>query len=208
MNEQDIEKLRSISNSLQRLNSKVKLLALLEKAKKEFDSHNYSDCEKYCNEILKKDSKNSIALRGLGCVMFISGNSKKALEYYKMGADSGNVEAYNYLGEYYRNNNDAESYKYHKLAADKGVLSSQRWIAHYSVHGIGCKKNLNDAFRYYKLAADQNHDESQYQVGVYLEEGTCGVKDKKQAIEYYKKAARNGHEEAKKKLRKMLIFKY
>ena len=121
MNEQDIEKLRSISNSLQRLNSKVKLLALLEKAKKEFDSHNYSDCERYCNEILKKDSKNPIALRGLGCVMLVSGNSKKALEYYHLALDtSENKEIeYTLIGTvHYHNENLEEAIKYYNLAID------------------------------------------------------------------------------------------
>ena len=78
----DIEDLKNISKRIKQLNAKIKLIALLEKAHKEFEQNNLSNCEETCKEILKTDPENTTALRGLGCIMQARNNLTKALEYY------------------------------------------------------------------------------------------------------------------------------
>ena len=79
MSEEEIKKLKEISSALHRMNAKVKLLGLLERAKFEYEQNNLVDCEKNCREILKSEPKNSIALRGLGCVFQSKGDNKNAI---------------------------------------------------------------------------------------------------------------------------------
>ena len=121
MSEKYIDQLKNISKTLQRINSKVKLVALLERAKREYDNNNYLDCEKACNEILKTNPKNPVALRGLGCVKQITGNYTKALEYYNLALEySENKEIeYTLIGTiYYNQNNLDEAIKYYNLAIE------------------------------------------------------------------------------------------
>ena len=83
MNEQDFQKLKNIKTNLQKLNTKVKLIGLLNKAKNEYEQNKLEECQNTCIKILKTDPENSSALRGLGCVMQAKGNNKKALELIK-----------------------------------------------------------------------------------------------------------------------------
>ena len=61
MNDKDLEKLKDISSALRRINGKVKLLGLLERAKKEYDNNKPEECEKTCREILKTNPNNAVA---------------------------------------------------------------------------------------------------------------------------------------------------
>jgi len=121
MNEQDFQKLKTIGDSFRRLNRKVKLLGLLHKAKDEYDKNKLEDCEKTCREILKSNPKNSVALRGLGCVMQSKGDIKKALQYYNQALkNSENKEIeYTLIGTiYYNEDNYEEAIKYYNLAIE------------------------------------------------------------------------------------------
>ena len=121
MNEQDFQKLKTIGDSFRRLNRKVKLLGLLHKAKDEYDKNKLEDCEKTCREILKSNPKNSVALRGLGCVMQSKGDIKKALKYYNQALkNSENKEIeYTLIGTiYYNDDNYEEAIKYYNLAIE------------------------------------------------------------------------------------------
>ena len=119
MNEQDIEKLKNISKRIRNLNTKIKLIGLLEKAKTEFEQNKLQDCEKTCQEILKTDSKNPTALRGLGCVFQAKNEIKTALKYYDKALKySKNKEIeYTLIGTvYYNEDNFEEAIKYFNLA--------------------------------------------------------------------------------------------
>ena len=121
MNEEDFQKLKAIEESFRRLNSKVVLLGLLQKAKGEYEQNKLECCEKTCREVLKKDPKNSSALRGIGCVMQSKGNNIKALEYYNLALEnSANKEIeYTLIGTiYYNEDNFEEAIKYYNLAIE------------------------------------------------------------------------------------------
>ena len=83
MDKKDLEKLQNISKNFKKLNAKIKLIALLEKAKAEFEKNQYENCSKTCKEVLKNSPNKPTALRGLGCSMLALKNYEKALEYYK-----------------------------------------------------------------------------------------------------------------------------
>ena len=121
MNEEDFQKLKAIEESFRRLNSKVVLLGLLQKAKGEYEQNKLECCEKTCREVLKKDPKNSSALRGLGCVMQAKGKPEIAIKYYIQALEnSKNKEIeYTLIGTvYYNENRFEEAIKYYNLAID------------------------------------------------------------------------------------------
>ena len=121
MNENNLEKLNNITSSLKKLNGKIKLISLLNKAKTAYEKNNYETCLETCEEILKKDPNNAIALRGIGCVMQSFGNTKKAINFYNKALEfSENKEIeYTLLGTiYYNENNLDNAIKYFNLAID------------------------------------------------------------------------------------------
>lgn len=121
MNDEVLKKITSIGESFRRLNKKVKLLCLLNKAKLEYEQNKLVDCENTCREVLKKESENAIALRGLGCIMQSRGDALKALEYYFQALEnSSNKEIeYTLIGTvYYNENKFDEAIKYYNLAID------------------------------------------------------------------------------------------
>ena len=121
MSEEEIKKLKEISSALHRMNAKVKLLGLLERAKFEYEQNNLVDCEKNCREVLKSEPKNSIALRGLGCAMQSMGNTQKAIEYYQKALENSEHKEIEYtlLGTIYYQEDDLENaIKYYNLAID------------------------------------------------------------------------------------------
>lgn len=81
--QEDINKLKKMAQSLRKYSKKIKLIALLDKAKLEYESNKFSDCEKSCKKILEVDSQNAVALRGLGCIKQASGDYKNAEKYYQ-----------------------------------------------------------------------------------------------------------------------------
>ena len=74
-----IKKLNEIAQKIRNTNGKIKLIALLDKAKREYDQNKLSDCVSTCKKILKTDPNNATALRGLGCAMQSMGNIRKAI---------------------------------------------------------------------------------------------------------------------------------
>jgi len=121
MQEEDLNKLKEIAKNLRNLNSKIKLISLLERAKKEFELNKYSDCEKTCREILKKDFQSFVALRGLGCVYQARKDYNSALKYYEKALEfSKNKEIeYTLIGTIYYIQDDLEkAIEFYNLAID------------------------------------------------------------------------------------------
>lgn len=121
MDSKDIEELKSLSSHMRRVSKKLKLLNLLKTAKEEYESNNFEDCIKICEEALRQNPDNSAALRGLGCSMQALGKFDKAVEYYRKALEfSENKEIeYTLLGTvYYFEDNLEEALKYYNLAID------------------------------------------------------------------------------------------
>jgi tetratricopeptide (TPR) repeat protein len=121
MNEEELQKLKSLSISFRKLTGKVKLLSLSEKAKNEYEQNKLQDCENTCKNILKEHPNNSSALRGLGCVMQAKGKPEIAIKYYIQALEnSKNKEIeYTLIGTvYYNENRFEEAIKYYNLAIE------------------------------------------------------------------------------------------
>lgn len=121
MYEDEIKKLNEISNTINRINGKFKLLNLLRQAKAEYNENNYENCSKTCNKILEMNPDNAVALRGLGCVAQSNGDFKTALKYYKKALKTSlNKEIeYTLIGTiYYLENKFEQAIKYFNQAID------------------------------------------------------------------------------------------
>ena len=121
MIEDDIKKLKEISLTIKRINGKIKLLSLLNKAKKAYDESNYSECLDNCKKILEDNPNNPIALRGIGCVMQSLGKIEDALDYYNKAVEfSENKEIeYTLIGTiYYNEENLDKAIEYFNMAID------------------------------------------------------------------------------------------
>ena len=111
----------------------------------------------------------------------------KAFEWYKKAAEQGNAEAQGSLGYCYGTGsgtakNEAEAFKWYKKAVEQGDMNAQENIASYYRkaaeqgdadaqynfgkcyeygHGIGIKKDINEAIKWYQKAAEQGHSDAQ-----------------------------------------------
>ena len=115
----ELNKIRDITSSINKINQKFKLLKLLRIAKEEYDKNNYENCIGNCLEILKINPENSVALRGLGCSNQSLGKFDEAINYYKKALKySQNKEIeYTLLGTVFYKQNDFENaLKYYNLA--------------------------------------------------------------------------------------------
>ena len=121
MQEENLKKLQNIAKSLRKLNGKIKLISLLEKAKREYESNKFSDCEKTCKEILQTNPQNATALRGLGCVAQANGDYKTAEKYYQKAlktSENKEIE-YTLIGTIYYLQEDLETaLEYYNKAID------------------------------------------------------------------------------------------
>ena len=112
---------KNIIVSLKKINSKIKLLTLINKAKIEFDKNNYAGAASICEDILSDNPHNALALRCLGCVMQNIGNKEDAINYYKKAlkySDNKEIE-YTLLGTiHYLDNELDDAIRYYNLAID------------------------------------------------------------------------------------------
>ena len=121
MHNNEIEKLQDIAKSLQRINSKIRLLTLLRQAKVEYDENHYENCEETCKKILETNPQNPVALRGLGCIAQAKGDMVSALKYYKKALKtSANKEIeHTLIGTiFYLENKFEQAIKYFNQAID------------------------------------------------------------------------------------------
>lgn len=117
----ELDKIKDITNSIEKINQKFKLLKLLRLAKEEYEKNNYEDCVETCLKVLESNPNNPTALRGLGCAMQSMCQPEKAIEYYKEAlkySDKKEIE-YTLLGTiYYIQNNLEEALKYYNFAIE------------------------------------------------------------------------------------------
>ena len=78
----ELTHLNQISEFFKRASAKVKLITLIEKAKKEYDSFDYTSGIQTLEEAYKLDPSNPAVLRGLGCMKQFNKEYDTALEYF------------------------------------------------------------------------------------------------------------------------------
>ena len=75
--------LYSIADSFKKMSQKIKLITLITKAKKEYDSYDYANALITLTKAYELDAKNPAILRGLGCLKQFEKKYDEALSYYK-----------------------------------------------------------------------------------------------------------------------------
>ena len=84
------------AENFKRLNSKLLLLKLLDKAKAEYDSLDFISGKKSLEEALKFDENNPVTLRGLGCIAQFEGEIEKAIQYFKKALENSHKKEIEY----------------------------------------------------------------------------------------------------------------
>lgn len=122
----------------------------------------------------------------------------KAIHWYKLSAEQGNVNAQNNLGFSYYNGNGADqdyaiAVKWYRMAAEQGHVIAQDNLGYCYQKGQGVPQNYAVAVHWYKLAADQNYANGLNNLAACLFEGIGTTKNVTSAIHMYKKAAAFGN---------------
>ena len=81
--QEEIKHLNEISMRFRRMSAKIKLLTLINKAKEEYDSCDFSQGLETLEEALKLDPENPVVLRGIGCMKQFQKDFDNAIEFYK-----------------------------------------------------------------------------------------------------------------------------
>ncbi|CAF3395769.1 unnamed protein product [Rotaria sp. Silwood1] len=123
----------------------------------------------------------------------------KALYYFRLAAENGNVNALAYLGKLYSEKNDfiqqnnQTALQFFQSAADKGNPIGQAGLGLAYYHGAGVEKNYDKAFRLFHLSADQSYAEGQLMLGVMYYNGQGIGRDIKMALKWFQAASQSGH---------------
>lgn len=126
----EIDKLNEIASFFRRMNSKVMLLRLLNKAKTEYDKCNFSAGRSSLEQALAIEPNNAVALRGLGSFELFEKKYESAIEFYNKALEySENKEIeYTLIGMvYYFQDKLDEAVKNFNLAID----SNENYSAAY-----------------------------------------------------------------------------
>lgn len=149
---------------------------------------------RWLNEAVKRGSPKAFMEAGQiydfsGKDLGIEPDFEKAASWYTKAAESGIVDAYNKLGDLYRNRFIGSLGKVH--------LSTEHDADQYTRD----EPNLKKALAYYQESADRGDAWGQRQLGFMFENGWGCSQDIKKAVEWYRKAAAQGNAVAKEKLK-------
>ena len=100
---EELEQLYQIADFFKRVNSKIKLMQLLDSAKDAYDKYDFISGKAALLEALRLDPKNAATLRGLGCIEQYYARFDEAINFYKRALEySTNKEIeYTLLGTVY-----------------------------------------------------------------------------------------------------------
>ena len=134
-------------------------------------------------------------------------DSRKALEWYRHGADGGDVDAMvgaaAILETDGKDADIAEAARYYEAAAEKGSIEAAYRLGQIYENGRGVGKDETMAFAWYLRAADAGDAISQRLIGAMYESGRGVDTDTDAALEWYRKAAANGDIAAKKAVERL-----
>ena len=121
-------------------------------------------------------------------------NNDKGLELINKSVENGCYEAYEWISDWYSDNNNIdEAIKWHKAGAKHGDSSSQLVLGEMYFEGKDVKKDYKEAAKWYLKAAEQGDADAQYNLALMYENGNGVLKDPNTAIEWYGKAIENGN---------------
>lgn len=161
------------------------------------------EMKKIFNGIINGDNKSlykmgEFYIKGIG----VETNYKKAIEYFSMAGELGNLEAQELLGAIYWSGIDDidRNYKkskyWYEKAAILGSASAELNLGVIYSKGLGVEKDPYKAFNLYLNSAKKGKAEAEYNVACNYQDGKGTEKDEKEAVKWFLKAANDGDVDA------------
>ena len=121
-------------------------------------------------------------------------DSSKAVKWFRVAADHGDVRAQYLLGVCYCvgegvEEDIVEAVKWYHIAANQGFMIAQYELANCYNNGDGIEENKAEAVKWYHLAANQGSADAQYKLGNCYANGEGVEEDKAEATKWYRMAA-------------------
>lgn len=124
-------------------------------------------------------------------------SNETAIEYFKIAANLGHVQAQLAVGGYYYTKNDcAEATKWLQMAADLGNAEALFNLGVFYTEGMGVDQDLEKAADFFYRAARRRHAEAQYAYGDFCAQGIGMEQDMEKAVRWFRESAEQGHVEA------------
>lgn len=124
-------------------------------------------------------------------------SNETAIEYFKIAANLGHVQAQMAVGGYYYAINDcAEAIKWLQMAADLGNAEALFNLGVFYTEGLGVDQDLPKAAEYFYRAARRHHAEARYAYADFCAQGMGVDQDLEKAVKWFTAAAEQGHVEA------------
>ena len=132
----------------------------------------------------------------------------EAVKFYRMAAETGNVDAQYALGNiYFQGAGVAKDYseamKWYQMAAQQGHGGAQCMTGHLYARGLGITQNSDEAARWYSMAAmwcqtaaQSGNVDAQCHLGFMYKYGIGATRDHAEAAKWYRMAALNGNRDA------------
>ena len=92
----EIEYLTTLANFFKKINTKIKLLSLIKKAKQEYDKYDYESSLESLKDAYEVNPENPVVLRGLGCLKQFNKEYEEALIYYKKALEFSDAKEIEY----------------------------------------------------------------------------------------------------------------
>ena len=141
----------------------------------------------------------------------------KAIELYEMGAKEGHTSAREKaetlknereelyeIGKKLRESTPQQAFRAFAISSSMGFVPSYKEMARAFLHGIGIKKNRQQAYLWFEKAVEAKDEEALYEYGVCFSRGIGTSFDFDRAVEILSRAARLGSEEAKAELERIM----
>lgn len=124
-------------------------------------------------------------------------NNETAIEYFKIAANLGHVQAQLAVGGYYYMKNDCvEAAKWLQMAADLGNAEALFNLGVFYTEGMGVDQDLPKAADFFYRAARRHHAEARYAYADFCAQGLGVEQDWEKAAKWFTAAAEQGHVES------------
>ncbi len=124
-------------------------------------------------------------------------SNETAIEYFKIAANLGHVQAQLAVGGYYYAKNDCtEAAKWLQMAADLGNAEALFNLGVFYTDGLGVDQDLAKAADFFYRAARRHHADARYAYADMCANGLGVEQDLAKAVKWFSAAAEQGHVDA------------
>jgi hypothetical protein len=146
-----------------------------------------------------------VAQRDLGLILLNSKKPNEAVNWFKQGAESGDLTCTFYYGKMLIEGlgisaNPKEGANYLLKAAEAGFPQAQYYVGNCYMSGTGLTKNSDQAVVWYRKAAGNGVSNAQWALAQCYREGNGTPVNYDQAMYWYAEAVSKGHSKAFKQL--------